>query len=98
MKETSVINHVDAGVLRIQRRHAKKFSRVYGGGEAGGATGGGAGASTGAEDAGEGYESFQEMSSDIEGLLDVVWVSGTRKFAGAYLANLHSYQNQTRPG
>lgn len=69
-----MINHVDAGVLRIQRRHAKKFSRVYGGGEVGGATGG-----AGADDAGEGYESFQEMSSDIEGLLDVVWVSGTRK-------------------
>lgn len=67
-----MINHVDAGVLRIQRRHAKKFSRVYGG-----ATTGGAGA--GADDAGEGYESFQDMSSDIEGLLDVVWISGTRK-------------------
>lgn len=74
MKETSVINHVDEGILRIQRRHAKKFSRAYEG-ETRGEIGGG----------GEGYESFKELSSDIEGLINVVWVSGTRMFR----SNLH---------
>lgn len=65
-KETGVINHLDAGVLRVQRRHAKKFSGVYGGNQGG------------EHEEVEGYYSFKEMAGDIEALVNVVWVSGTR--------------------
>lgn len=67
MKETGVINHLDRCLLGVNRRHAKKFSRVYEG------QGGGEG-----EEQERGYENFKEIGRDIEGLIDVVWVSGTR--------------------
>lgn len=31
-----------------------------------------------------GYESFKELVRDVEGLVDVVWVSGTRMFPYPY--------------
>lgn len=64
-----MINHLDAGVLRVQRRHAKKFSGGYGGNQGG----------QHEEDV-EGYYSFKEMAGDIEALVNVVWVSGTRMY------------------
>ena len=72
MKETAVINHLDKSILGINRRHAKKFSSTYGGGAPDGGEGEGQGE--------RGYESFKEMVRDIESLVDVVWVSGTRTF------------------
>lgn len=72
MKETALINHVDAQMLRINRRHAKKYSRNIdehtdeGNAEEG--------------DDVSGYEGFGEVVRDIERVIDVVWVSGTRQF------------------
>lgn len=66
MKETTLINHIDKSILKINRRHAKKFSSRLGTPDA---------SETEAE---RGYESFKEVVKDIEGLVDVVWVSGTR--------------------
>ena len=67
-KETTVINHVDRVILTINRRHAKKFSSAY------------EDPSQPASQTERGYESFQEVAKDIEGLVDVLWVSGTRMF------------------
>jgi hypothetical protein len=64
MKETTVINHIDAQLLTINRRHAKKFSSTYD--------------DQSAQDPERGYESFDEVARDIEGVIDVLWVSGTR--------------------
>lgn len=78
MKETSLIDYVDKTILRINRRHAKKFSRRYDQGESG------SGETTGKEEREEGeaeagYESFSDVVHDIEAVVDLVWVSGTRK-------------------
>jgi Subunit 11 of the general transcription factor TFIIH len=63
MKETAVISHVDNRFLKINRRHAKKFSSAIGG-----------------QDKPEerGYESFKEVVKDLEAIIDIVWVTGTR--------------------
>lgn len=53
-------------ILLINRRHARKFSR-----EAMGET---------AEDKESGYEEFKEVVRDVEGVVDLVWVSGTRMY------------------
>lgn len=71
-----MINHLDRCLLGVNRRHAKKFSRVYEG-ESWDRDGQDEGEGQGGE---RGYESFKEMGRDIEGLIDVVWVSGTRTF------------------
>lgn len=75
MKETTVINHLDKSILAVNRRHAKKFSSAYEGAnaQAQGQTQQGQGSE-------RGYESFKELVRDVEGLVDVVWVSGTRRF------------------
>lgn len=80
-----MINHLDAGVLRIQRRHAKKFSSVY---ENENRTQHEGGKQEGGElDEVEGYNSFKEMAGDIESLVNVVWVSGTRMFLSLFLGS-----------
>ncbi|KAG5288739.1 DMC1-like protein [Histoplasma capsulatum G186AR] len=63
-KEMTVINFVDSHIIAINRRHAKKFSSAF------------------AEDeceADRGYENFREVAKDMETIVDVLWVSGTRK-------------------
>lgn len=69
-KETLVINHMDKQILRINRRHAKKFSSAIGG------------LDEPAED--RGYESFKEVVKDLEVLIDIAWVSGTRMLAFSF--------------
>jgi Subunit 11 of the general transcription factor TFIIH len=64
MKETALVNYIDKQLLRVSRRHAKKFSRAIGQQEQ-------------TEDD-RGYESFREVVKDLEAIIDVVWVSGTR--------------------
>ncbi len=72
-KESTFINHVDQGIMQVTRKYATKFS----------GTGSGAVDHPGpvsydtTQD--RGYESFGEVARDIERLLEVVWVSGTRK-------------------
>jgi hypothetical protein len=75
MKETALINHVDGQMLRINRRHAKKFSRnIDEHTDESTADGGGGGGDV------SGYEGFGEVVRDIERVIDVVWVSGTRQY------------------
>ncbi|KAK2796847.1 hypothetical protein FQN50_009408 [Emmonsiellopsis sp. PD_5] len=72
-KETAVINYVDTHMLAINRRHAKKFSSAF------------------ADDDGDGsrgYESFKEVARDVEGIVDVLWVSGTPSLQIPYLISL----------
>lgn len=63
-KEVEVINHIDGGVLRMNRRHAKKFSSSYAG--------------KGEPDSG--YDSFKEVARDVDGIINVLWVSGSRTY------------------
>ena len=74
LKETTVINHVDKVLLSVNRRHAKKFSSAY---------------DYQSQQASErGYESFKEVAKDLDGLIDVLWVSGTR-MSSSFLLSLH---------
>ena len=75
MKETTVINHLDKSILAVNRRHAKKFSSTYEGADAETQGQGQGQQGQGLE---RGYEGFKELVRDVEGLVDVVWVSGTR--------------------
>lgn len=59
--------------MTINRRHAKKFSSAY------------EDPSQPGSQTERGYESFGEVVKDIEGLVDVLWVSGTRMFNLALL-------------
>lgn len=64
-----MVQYVDAQILAINRRHAKKFSSSF----------------SGQDDADRGYEDFKEVSRDIEGVADVLWVSGTRTSINVWL-------------
>ncbi|KAE8377440.1 hypothetical protein BDV26DRAFT_293164 [Aspergillus bertholletiae] len=82
-KETTVINHVDKTILIINRRHAKKFSSAF---------------DDQAQEVSErGYESFKEVAKDIEGLVDVLWVTGTPSLQIPYLISLAVYINTYLP-
>lgn len=60
-----MINYVDSHILAINRRHAKKFSGSF----------------ADQNEAERGYENFREVAKDIEAIIDVLWVSATRKFS-----------------
>lgn len=64
-KESSFINYVDKKLLNISRRYEKRFNTTFEDDSASGIEG-------------RGYESYAELASDLEGLIDVVWVSSTR--------------------
>ena len=81
MKETTVINHLDKSILAVNRRHAKKFSSAYEGADAQAQA---QAQGQQGQESERGYESFKELVRDVEGLVDVVWVSGTRMFLFPY--------------
>jgi len=64
-KESSFIDYVDRKLLGISRRYEKRFNADL-------------------EDEntsdieGQGYKSFGEMAKDLENVVDVIWISGTR--------------------
>lgn len=64
-KESSFVDYVDRKLLAVSRRYEKRFNTDF-------------------EDAGEtdskskGYEDFGELAQDLEGVIDIIWVSGTR--------------------
>jgi hypothetical protein len=62
-KESTFIRYLDDNILKIQRRFAKRGSDGEGGNERLEATG---------------YKSFSEPAKDIETLIDLIWLSGTR--------------------
>ncbi len=80
-KESGFINYVDRGILNVNRRFTKKFSGGEGGDggvEKDGCGGKENGVGGGKDKEVKGYVSFREVGRDLEGLVDVVWVSGTR--------------------
>lgn len=64
-KESSFIDYVDNKLLGISRRYEKRYNADFEDE-----------ATLGIE--GRGYESFEELAMDLEAVIDVVWVSGTR--------------------
>jgi hypothetical protein len=86
-KEWTLIDYLDKHIGLIQRRYAKRGAAKRSlEGIGGGATMSGITADTSTvEDFSEkdlegiqGYESFREVGADVEKLIDLVWVSGTR--------------------
>lgn len=74
-KEISLINYIDAKILRITRRYAKKFSNSND--------------TTSADnDDAQGYVSFEEVVADLDAVFDVVWISGTPSLQVPYLLTL----------
>ena len=65
-KESSFIDYVDRKLLGISRRYEKRYNTDFEDE-----------ATSGIE--GRGYESFGELAKDLNGVIDVVWMSGTRK-------------------
>ena len=65
-KESSFIDYVDRKLLGISRRYEKRFNAEFEDEATSGIQG-------------RGYESYGELARDLEGVIDVVWVSGTRK-------------------
>jgi hypothetical protein len=63
-KESSFIRFVDHGIQKIQRRFAKRGSEDADKDER--------------EDA-KGYTSLPEFEKDVETLIDLIWISGTRR-------------------
>jgi hypothetical protein len=70
-KETTLINYIDQKILFVNRRHAKKFCSAIGGQDE--------------PQTERGYESFREVVKDLESIIDVVWVSGTRMFSCLFI-------------
>ena len=64
-KESSFIDYVDNKLLGISRRYEKRYNADFEDE-----------ATSGIE--GRGYENFGETAKDLEAVIDVVWVSGTR--------------------
>ncbi|PYI04500.1 hypothetical protein BO78DRAFT_398940 [Aspergillus sclerotiicarbonarius CBS 121057] len=73
-KEATVINYIDTTLLRIARRHAKKFSSAF--------------ADPNLPESERGYENFKEIGRDLEAVVDVLWVSGTPSLQIPYLISL----------
>ncbi|OKL58393.1 hypothetical protein UA08_06215 [Talaromyces atroroseus] len=98
-KESSLINHVDRKILRINRRHAKKFSSALRGADADDTVTGSMRDADAEDGEGEakGYESFTEVARDIEEVIDVVWVSGTPSLQIPYLISLAGLVNTYLP-
>ncbi|KAL2042073.1 hypothetical protein N7G274_005261 [Stereocaulon virgatum] len=74
-KESSFIDYVDRKLLGISRRYEKRYNADFEDE-----------ATSGIE--GRGYESFAELAKDLEGVIDVVWVSGTPPLQTPYLLTI----------
>src|SRR5437667_10742399 len=80
-KETAFIQYVDKGILEVTRRYAKKFSGDFGGEDRRDDSIGASSKTVPAAQSPMGYESIRDVCMDLEKLVDVIWVSGTRKLA-----------------
>ncbi|PYH42198.1 general transcription factor IIH subunit TFB6 family [Aspergillus saccharolyticus JOP 1030-1] len=99
-KEATVLEYIDKKLLSISRRHAKKFSGAFIGDNGGGGMSSSSGSPqrTAQESESEkGYESFKEVAKDFEGLVDVLWVSGTPSLQLPYLISLAVQVNSYLP-
>ncbi|KAH0543013.1 hypothetical protein FGG08_002621 [Glutinoglossum americanum] len=87
-KETAFIQYVDKGILEVTRRYAKKFSGEFGG-EGGRGDGTSASPNTApVVQSPVGYESIRDVCTDLEKLVDVIWVSGTPSLQVQYLLSV----------
>lgn len=66
-KESSFISFVDREIMQIERRYAKRVDIE--------------GAATSSQGFSKGFRNFGEAAKEIEKLLDLIWVSGTREYA-----------------
>jgi len=64
-KESSFIDYVDNKLLGVSRRYEKRYNANFEDQT-----------TSGIEE--RGYESFGQVAKDLENVVDVVWVSGTR--------------------
>lgn len=65
-KESSFVDYVDRKLLAVSRRYEKRFNTDF--------------EDTDAFDPkSKGYEDFGELAQDLEGVIDIVWVSATRR-------------------
>ncbi|KAL9132223.1 MAG: hypothetical protein Q9217_000027 [Psora testacea] len=75
LKQSSLIHYADNKLLAISRRYEKRFNAGL--------------ESDGTEDAeSRGYNDFGEMARDLEGVIDIVWVSGTLVLASLQIPYL----------
>ena len=64
-KQSALIDHIDNRLLHISRRYEKRYNAKF--------------LEQKDDDEVKGYDSFAQMANDLGSILDVVWVSGTRK-------------------
>ena len=67
-KESSFIMHVDQRLLHINRRYAKRIDNKDHAAEP-----------IVEASEGSGYDNFTEAAKDIDSLIDIIWISGTRE-------------------
>ncbi|KAL9104527.1 MAG: hypothetical protein Q9163_000558 [Psora crenata] len=72
LKQSNLVEYVDSKLLAISRRYEKRFDAHLEGEALG-------------DVEGVGYKGFGEMAKDLEGVVDVVWVSGTPSLQTYYL-------------
>lgn len=65
MKESDFINHVEQKLLAISRRYANRFSATLSEEE-------------NLDVEGRGYKNIGEEVRDLDQVIDIVWISGTR--------------------
>ena len=65
-KQSALIDHIDRKLLHVSRRYAKRCNARL--------------LEQNDQDDVKGYDSFAQLANDMNLVLDVVWVSATRKF------------------
>jgi hypothetical protein len=73
-KESELIHYLDQGINKVQKRVDNRFSKERQRQKS----------VPGTSPDAVGYESFVEVEKDLEGLVDVIWVSGSRTLFYSY--------------
>jgi hypothetical protein len=81
-KESALIRFIDTGILKMERRFAKRGTEM---------------ADTKEDASTRGYINFHEVVKDMENLFDLIWVSGTPSLQVPYLLTLASLIEQYLP-
>ena len=67
---------MDRKLLRVSRKYEKRYNADFENGPS-------------LDLDGKGYESFEELASDLEVVIDLIWVSGTRmSLIGTFAPNI----------
>lgn len=69
-KESELIRYLDHGVNQIQKRVDNRVTNRK---------------ALALSSQGEGYHAFWEVAKDLDGLVDVIWVSGSREYSLLFL-------------